>query len=338
MTAPSPVEQLLAARRLRLIEILPWVCALAIYAFAPQMLPLGAQVLAMILFVLSVDLLVGYTGIVTLGQASFFGVGAYAAGILSASLGVNEPLTGLLAGGVAGGLVGAIAGVLMLRARGLSLLILSLALLLLLQEAANQAFSLTGGADGLSGMMTDPLFGIFDFGFDGRVMYLYALGVVFCAWAFARTLITTPFGRRLVGIRENALRMAALGVNVRRTECIIFTISAAMAGIAGALSAQVDQFVSLSVFGFELSGTVLVVLVLGGLGRLYGAFVGAPLFYIAQDVLSKDDPVYWNFWFGLMLVLIVLFARGGVLGLIDLVKTKLSRQPAAAKLTEEVAP
>ena len=301
--------------RLAPIELLPWIAAGILYVLAPQYMTLGAQIIVMTIFVLSLDLLVGYAGIVTLGHAAFYGAGAYAAGIFSASFGHNEPISGLLVGTLVAGALGLACGFLVLRTRGLTLLILSLSFLLLLQEAANQAFSWTGGADGLSGISTDPLLGRFAFGMDGRTTYLYALAVLFLCWALVRYLLATPFGRSIVGIRENARRMGALGVDVRRREHAVFTLSAAMAGLAGALSAQVDQFVSLNVLSFELSGTVLVVLALGGVGRLYGAFVGAPIFLVAQDVLSKDNPVFWNFWLGLLLVLVVLFARGGLLGL-----------------------
>ncbi len=301
--------------RLQPLEALPWLIAALVYVAFPQFTTLGAQVFVTIIFVLSMDLLVGYAGIVTLGHAAFYGAGAYAAGILSVSAGINEPVSGLALGALCGGLLGLASGVLILRTRGLTLLILSLALLLLLQEVANQAFRWTGGADGLSGMSLDPLFGRFGFGMDGKTMYLYALAVLFVCWAGLRMLLVTPFGRSVVGIRENATRMAAIGVDVRRRELVVFTIAATLAGIAGALSAQVDQFVSLNVLSFELSGMVLVVLVLGGIGRLYGAFVGAPIYFLAQDWLSKDDPVYWNFWLGLMLVIVVLCARGGILGL-----------------------
>lgn len=274
MSQNSPIDRLMATARLRPVELLPWIIALLFYFYLPQMLPLGAQIIVMIIFALSMDLIAGYTGIITLGHAAFFGIGAYSAGILSATFGVNDPIVGLVAGGMAGGVLGLLTGGLMLRAHGLALLILSLALLLVLQEAANQAFSLTGGADGLAGMNSSPLFGTFTFGFDGRILYLYALGVLFLCWAYARTLVCTPFGRRMVGIRENRLRMSALGVNVKRTELVVFCISSAMAGVAGALSAQIDQFVSLNALGFELSSMVLVVLIFGGMGRLYGAFVG----------------------------------------------------------------
>lgn len=317
MSAGQAVHSFLARDRLRPLELLPWIGAAVAYVVFPDALPLGAQIIVMILFALSMDILAGYAGIVTLGHAAFYGAGAYTVGILSVSGRVQDPIAGLILGGLVGAILGALAGSLMLRTRGLALLILSLSLLLMLQEAANKLSAWTGGSDGLQGMKIGALFGRLAFGFDGRVMYLYAVGVLFVCWAFVRILIITPFGRSLVGIRENPTRMAAVGVNVRGREIAAFVIASALAGVAGALSAQVDQFVSLNTLGFDLSGAVLVALVLGGIGRIYGAFVGAPIYYIAQDALAKDDPVYWHFWLGLMLILIVLFARGGVLGLVD---------------------
>lgn len=330
VSADHAVQSLLARDRLRPLEALPWIAALAAYIVLPDALPLGAQIIVMILFALSMDILAGYTGIVTLGHAAFYGAGAYTVGILSVSGRVQDPVMGLLLGGIVGAVLGTLSGSLMLRTRGLALLILSLSLLLMLQETANKLSTWTGGSDGLQGMKLGALFGRFAFGFDGRVMYLYAVGVLFVCWAFVRILVITPFGRSLVGIRENPTRMAAIGVHVRGREIVAFTIASALAGIAGALSAQVDQFVSLNALSFDLSGAVLVVLVLGGLGRIYGAFIGAPIYYIAQDALAKDDPVYWHFWLGLMLILIVLFARGGVLGLFDQLTTRLRRARTGA--------
>lgn len=324
--ADQAVHSFLARDRLRPLELLPWIGASVAYVAFPDALPLGAQIIVMILFALSMDILAGYAGIVTLGHAAFYGAGAYTVGILSVSGRVQDPVAGLVLGSLVGAALGALAGSLMLRTRGLALLILSLSLLLMLQEAANKLSTWTGGSDGLQGMKIGALFGRFAFGFDGRVMYLYAVGVLFVCWAVVRILVITPFGRSLVGIRENPTRMAAIGVNVRRREITAFVIASALAGIAGALSAQVDQFVSLNTLGFDLSGAVLIVLVLGGLGRIYGAFIGAPIYYIAQDALAKDDPVYWHFWLGLMLILVVLFARGGILGLTDQVIVWIRRR------------
>lgn len=330
-TTPSPnaVGSLLARDRFRPLEALPWLALLAAYFAFPDSMPLGAQIIVMILFALSMDILAGYTGIVTLGHAAFYGVGAYTVGILSASGRVQDPIVGLLLAGIIGAALGFVAGSLMLRTRGLALLILSLASLLMLQETANQLATWTGGFDGLQGMTLGALFGRFSFGFDGRVMFIYASCVLFVCWLFVRALLISPFGRSLVGIRENATRMAAVGVNVRGRERAAFTVAAALAGIAGGLSAQVDQFVSLNALSFELSGSVLVILVFGGLGRIYGAFIGAPVYFIAQDALAKDNPVYWHFWLGLLLILVVLFAKGGILGLLD--KAWASLRPRRAE-------
>ena len=318
------IAGLLAHRRFSPAEALPWVAALAVYFLLPQYLPLGVQVLTMVLFALSLDILLGYTGIVTLGHAAYFGVGAYTAGILAVS-GWNEPLSGLVLSAAAAALVGLATGAVILRTSGLTLLMLGMAVTLLLHETANHTGWITGGADGLQGITIRPVLGVFEFDIFGNVAFLYVLAVLFAAWLFTRSLVHAPFGRSLIGIRENPTRMAAVGVPVRKRKLIAFTIGAALAGLAGALSAQTNQFVALNVLTFELSGTVLVVLVLGGAGRLYGAFVGAPLYFIAQDQLAKDDPVFWLFWLGLILVAVVMFARGGILGLVDLLRQRLAK-------------
>lgn len=316
MTGADAVEALLRTRRFRPAETIPWVLAVACYFLLPQYLQLGSQILVMALFALSFDILLGYGGIVTLGQAAYYGAGAYAAGLL-AKFGWGEPISGLLVAGVVGGLLGTVAGAVILRTRGLALLMLGMAVALMLQEAANNAAWLTGGADGLQGVAIDPVFGVFDFDMYGRCAYLYSLAVLFVAWLAVRQLVHAPFGRSLVGIRQNAARMQAIGVSVWARRLVAFAISAALAGVAGGLSAQTNQFVSLSDFSIELSGTVIIVLVIGGPGRIYGAFVGAAAYMIAQDQLSKEQPVFWVFWVGLLLVILVLFNRGGVLGFLD---------------------
>lgn len=331
MTArDTAVDALLAARRFKPMEALPWLIIAAVYFLLPEYLPLGTQVLVMVLFALSLDLLLGYTGIVTLGHAAYFGVGAYAAGILAVA-GWNEPLTGLVVGAFAAGVVGLITGAMILRASGLTLLMLGMAVTLLLHEAANHLGWITGGADGLQGITIRPVFGVFEFDIFGNVGFVYAAAVLFVSWLFARRLVHSPFGRSLVGIRENPTRMAAIGVPVWRRRLVVFTIGGALAGLAGAVSAQTNQFVGLNVLSFELSGTVLVVLVLGGAGRLYGAFVGAPIYFVAQDILAKGDPVFWLFWLGLILIAVVIFARGGVLGVVDLLRDRVAGWGAAGR-------
>jgi branched-chain amino acid transport system permease protein len=312
----SPVEALIRRKRLRVIELLPWAIAIGAYFGLPDYLMLGSQVLIMILFALSLDLVLGYAGIVTLGHSAFFGVGAYTAGIYAARAS-GEPLSGLVLAALAAAAVGYLSGLVVLRTRGLTLLMLTLAVTALLAEAANKASFITGGADGLQGVEIEPILGLFRFDLFGHTAYLYALAVLFVGWLFARRLVHSAFGRSLVGIRENAARMHAIGSPVRRRLVSVYTISAAMAGLAGGLLAQTTQFVGLTVLGFQRSGEILIMLVFGGIGRLYGAFVGASLYMIVQDQLAKMDPEFWYFWIGLLLVLLVMFARGGILGLLD---------------------
>jgi branched-chain amino acid transport system permease protein len=322
----AAIAGLLSSRRLRPIETLPWILAAVVWFFFPQYLPLATQIIVMILFTLSYDIVVGYAGIVILGHTAFFGVGAYAAGLLAVA-GWNEPLSGLVFAACMAAITGLVSGAIILRTTGLTLLVLGLALTLLLGEVANRFGWITGGADGLQGITTAPIFGQFSFDLFGKVTFLYGLAVLFVSWIAVRALVHAPLGRSLVGIRQNPARMQALGVPVWRRKLIAFTISAGLAGVAGALSAQTSQFASLSVFGLELAGAVLVILVVGGRGRLYGAFIGAPAYMIVQDYLAKDDPIYWLFWLGLILIAAVLVAPGGLLGLID----KLKALPSALR-------
>jgi branched-chain amino acid transport system permease protein len=312
----SPVDTLIRRHRLRAIELLPWLLAIGAYFAFGDYLALGSQILIMILFALSLDLVLGYAGIVTLGQSAFFGIGAYAAGIYAANVS-GEPLSGLLVGALAAAAVGLASGLVILRTHGLTLLMLTLAVTALLAELANKASFITGGADGLQGVDINPILGVFAFDLYSRTAYIYCLIVLFLTWLFVRRLVHSSFGRSLVGIRENTIRMHAIGSPVRRRLVTIYTISAALAGVAGALLAQTTQFVGLTVLGFERSGEIVVMLVFGGIGRLYGAFIGATVYMIAQDTLAKLQPEFWYFWIGLLLVLIVMFARGGLLGLID---------------------
>jgi len=306
------------ARRHRFhpLEALPWAAAVAAYVLFPSYLPLGSQILATILFALSADLVLGYAGIVTLGHAAFFGTGAYTAGILAAN-GWGEPITGLLAAALVAAAIGFISGFVVLRTSGLTLLMQTLVVATLLHEVANKASSITGGDDGLQGMEVWPIFGVFRFDLFGRTAYLYCLVVLFLCWWLARQIVHSPFGRSLTGIRENVLRMHAIGAPVMRRRLVIYTISAAFAGLAGALIAQTTSFVGLGVLGLERSGAVLIMLIIGGIGRLYGAFIGVPLYMIAQDRFSAIEPVYWYFWIGLLMVLVVVFARGGLLGVFE---------------------
>ena len=302
--------------RWRAIEFAFWLLPVAAFFLFPSYRVLGSQILITGLFAVTLDLILGYAGIVSLGHAAFFGVGAYVAGLLAAH-GWGEPFSGLAVAGVAGALVGFATSILVVRGSDLARLMVTMGVGLMLFEVANQIPSVTGGADGLSGVTMDKVFGIFPFDLTGSTAYVYSLGVLFVLFVIARRIVNSPFGLSLRAVRENVRRMPAIGAPVTRRLTAIYTISAAMAGVAGGLLAQTTQFVGLDVFGFPRSADLMIMLVLGGTGRLYGGLVGATVFMIAHSYRSDLNPVYWQFWLGLLLVVVVMSARGGILGALE---------------------
>jgi branched-chain amino acid transport system permease protein len=294
---------------------LPWLVALAAYFVFPENLTLLSAVAIAALFALSLDLIVGHAGVVTLGHAAFFGLGAYVAGLL-AQAGWGEPISGLLAGTAAAALLGLATAPLVLRAGELAGLMVSLGVSLMLYEAANKAAFLTGGADGLQGVEVWPVLGLWRFDLFGRVAYLYSLATLLVFFLLARLIVASPFGLSLRGIRGNARRAAAIGVPVRARLAAAYAIAAAYAGAAGALLAQTTQFVSLDALSFQRSAEGLLMLVLGGLGSLHGALLGATAFTLAHHLLSEASPLFWQFWLGLALMILALAGRGGLLGLL----------------------
>jgi len=292
------------------VEVVFWLSLVAVFFLFPGYLVLGSQILIIAIFALSLDLILGYAGIVSLGHAAFFGLGAYTAGLLAAH-GWGEPLSGLAAAAAVAAIVGFAVSFLVVRGEDLTRLMVTMGIGLLLYEAANRVAFLTGGVDGLSGVAMGKLLGLFSFDIAGRTPYLYSLAVLFLVFLALRRLTRSPFGLTLRGIRENPARMAAIGVPVRARLVTAFTLGAAIAGIAGALLAQTTQFVGLDTLGFQRSAEILIMLVLGGTGRLYGAIVGTVVFMLAQDFLAGVNPVYWQFWLGLLLVVFV-FARRGI--------------------------
>jgi branched-chain amino acid transport system permease protein len=313
---------LLPDGRWRPFEIVFWLIPVAAFFLLPDHRVLGSQILITGLFALSLDLILGYAGIVSLGHAAFFGIGAYTAGLLAKN-GFNEPISGLLAAAALAALVGYLVSFLIIRGSDLTRLMVTLGVGLMLWEAANKAAFVTGGVDGLS-FTAGKLFGIWAFDIRGGTAFLYALAAMFIVFLIVRRLVNSPLGLSLRGIREGGRRMPAIGAPVGKRLRTIFTVAAAVAGIAGALLAQTTQFVGIDTLGFPRSAELLIMLVLGGTGRLYGGFVGAAIFMIAQDYLSGIDPVYWEFWIGFFLVVIVLFARGGVLGGLESLRERLA--------------
>jgi branched-chain amino acid transport system permease protein len=301
----------------RWTEALPWLLAIAAFFIFPNRMAFGSQLLIMVVFALSLDLILGYAGIVTLGHAAFFGIGAYTVALASLRLGWSEPISGVIAGGVVAGIVGVIVGWFILRYRGLTLLMLTIAFAAMLQESGNLRSDFTGGYDGLPGLMFDPLFGRFQYDLYGHTNYWYVLAVLAVVFYAVRRIVYSPFGQALTGIRENVGRMNAIGSPVHRRLVTVYAISAAIAGMAGALFTQTNAYVTLTVFDFDTSAKVMVMLILGGTGRLYGAFIGATVYMVLEDYLSKASPTFWQFGIGILLVLVVLFARRGLLGVAE---------------------
>jgi branched-chain amino acid transport system permease protein len=329
--AEHPAARGLAGRHLwRVWEAIPWVLALALYFVFPKYLGFGTELLVTILFAVSLDLILGYAGIVTLGHAAFFGAGAYTVGMLAKQGIWTEPITGLIFAAVVAAAIGLGSGLVLLRTHGLTLLMLTLCTMALLEEAANLGHDYTGGFDGLDNLPMAPLFGVFEFNpLYPTTQYLYVLAVLGLCFAFVRTLVYSPFGQSLTGIRENMLRMHAVGAPVRRRLVICYSISAAIAGIAGGIWAQANAYVNLGTLGLDRAATVLIILVLGGYGRLYGPFVGAGAYMVLSHFLSKIYPTAWQLGLGLLLVLIALFARNGILGIGEALARRFRATPAA---------
>jgi branched-chain amino acid transport system permease protein len=318
-------EYLMKRHYFRWTEALPWLIAVACFFMFPDRMTFGGQVLIMIMFALSLDLILGYAGIVTLGHAAFFGIGAYVPALLFLRLGWAEPITGAFAGGALAGLIGFISGWFVLRYRGLTLLMLTIAFAAMLQEAGNIRSDLTGGYDGLPGLTFDPLLGKFDYDLYGHTYYWYVLILLALVFYVGRRIVYSPLGQALTGIRENVRRMHAIGSPVHGRLVRVYAISSAIAGLAGALFTQTNAYVTLTVFDFDVSAKVMVMLILGGTGRLYGAFLGATVYLIMEDHLSKLSPTFWQFGIGLLLVVVVMFARRGLLGLAEDIGRKFSR-------------
>ncbi|MSO66603.1 MAG: branched-chain amino acid ABC transporter permease [Pseudolabrys sp.] len=312
--APStPQQYLQSLSRWHPIEIAFWLATLTPFLLFPTYLSLASQIAVAALFALSLDLILGYAGIVSLGHAAFFGIGAYTAGLFSKFV-WGEPLSGLLVATAMAALVGYASSFIVARFRHLTLIMITLGLGLLLAEAANSAGWLTGGSDGLQGVDIWPLLGLFKFDLYGTTAYAYSLSVLFVVFLMARRLINSPFGLALRGIRENWVRMPAIGADSRSHIRKVYTISAGVAGIAGAVIAQTTSTVSLEALSFERSADVLVMLVLGGAGRLYGGLVGAAIFMIARDQFSGIAPQFWYFWIGILLIAVVMLLPNGILG------------------------
>jgi len=295
----------------------PWEYALWVVAFAlPLLVPSHAlminEIAIVALFAMSLDLILGYTGIVSMGHAAFFGFGAYTAALFAKHV-MPDPTIGLLVAIALSAALGALASVTILRGSDLTRLMVTLGTALLLLELANKFDGLTGGADGLQGVVMGPVLGVFEFDLFGRTAAWYSLAVLLLLFLLMRRLVHSPFGATLKAIRDNRLRAMAIGIPVVSRLAVVYTVAAAVAGAAGALLAQTTGFASLDVLAFDRSADVVLMLVIGGVGWLYGGIAGAIVFKLLQDTLSSVTPQYWMFWIGLILVLLVLVGRDRLL-------------------------
>lgn len=308
----QPVELLRAQARWKHTETLFWVLVLA----APWLLSKHALIINEIaivaLFALSLDLILGFTGIVSLGHAAFLGMGAYVAALFCKFIN-PDPILGLAVAMVAATLLGAVCSLTILRGTDLTRLMVTLAMALILLELANKLDWLTGGADGLQGVMMGPVLGRFEFDLQGQTAAWYSIVVTLVFFVLARRLVKSPLGATLMAIRDNRLRAMAIGIPVSARLSLVYTISAGIAGVAGGLLAQTTGFASLDVFAFDRSADVMLMLVIGGAGWLYGGIAGAVVFKILQDVLSSITQQYWMFWLGLFLVVLVMVGRDRLL-------------------------
>jgi branched-chain amino acid transport system permease protein len=306
---PAIGEQLRRLSRWRAGEIVFWLVAVAaIFAFPNRYLIL-TEIAWLALFALSLDLILGYAGIVSLGHAAFFGVGAYAAGLLAVHGLIKEPVLALFAAGGAAMVLGFLTSFLVIRGADLTRLMVTLGIASMMYPLAMQATNLTGGSDGLQGIMIEPVLGLFAFDLYGKVAFIYCFVVLFLLFLLARRIVHSPFGLSLRAIKNNPLRAAAVGIPVNRRLIAIYTFAAFYAGIAGGLFTQTTALASPDVFSFERSADLLLALVLGGTGYLYGGLIGAVVFKVLQEFFSTITPQYWQFWIGLVLVTVVLIGR-----------------------------
>jgi branched-chain amino acid transport system permease protein len=323
-------------------EIAFWLFLLACGFIFPSRYLIMTEVVRLALFALSLDLILGYAGIVSLGHAAFFGVGAYAAGLLSAHGIITEPILALVVAGLAATVLGFATSFLVIRGVDLTRLMVTLGIALLLEALAERFSDITGGTDGLQGIDMAPLLGLFAFDMFGKTGFFYALAVLFLLFLLARRIVYSPFGLSLRAIRNNPLRAAAIGIPVNRRLIAIYTIAAFYAGVAGALFTQTTQITSLDVFAFDRSADLMLMVVIGGTGYLYGGLLGAAIFKLLQVGFSTITPQYWGFWIGLVLVVIVLVGRARIhaaaLFLPNLVLRQIGGRKAVVALPDSEAP
>jgi branched-chain amino acid transport system permease protein len=301
-------DSLLAPSRWRPWEIAAWAVLWALPLLLASHAALINEIAIFALFALSLDLILGYAGIVSLGHAAFFGVGAYGAGLFAKHV-MPDPIVGLIVAMAASALLGLLTSPMIVRGTDLTRLMVTMGVALVLYELANKFDSLTGGADGLQGVVIGRLLGAFEFDLGARVASFYSMSVLFVAFLVLRRVVRSPFGSSLQALRDNRLRLSAIGMSVNGRLAAVYTLSAALAGAAGALLTQTTGFASLDAFDFHRSADVMLALVIGGAGWLWGGLAGALAFKVLHDLISAVTVQYWTFWIGAFLVVLMLVGR-----------------------------
>ena len=296
------------AERWRPWEIAAWLALAASPLLAGAHAALINEIAIFALFALSLDLILGYAGIVSLGHTAYFGAGAYGAALFAKHV-MPDPLVGLAVGTAAGALLGLVTSPMIVRGSDLTRLMVTMGIALVLLELANRFDHITGGIDGMQGLVIGPLLGRFEFDLGGRVASCYSLAVLFVVFVLLRRIVHSPLGVSMQALRDNRLRLSALGASVNARLAVVYTLGAALAGTAGALLTQTTGFVSLDVLEFHRSADVMLALVIGGTGWLWGGPIGAVAFKVMHDLLSTITTQYWTFWIGLFLVVLMLVGR-----------------------------
>lgn len=303
-------------------RLLAWLALVAGLAAVPLMgdysTGLVGEILVFSIFAMSLDLLIGYTGLLSFGHAAFFGISAYTVVILGVHLGISGWI-GLFAGIVVSALLAAIIGFFSIRVTGIPFLMLTMAFAQLLMSVAITWRTVTGGTDGLSGFRRPSLFG---WSLDERTVqfYVVAAGFLFVLW-FLRRLIASPLGSIFIGIRENEQRMRAAGYPVDRFKLIAFTLAGALAGIGGALYALQNAFVSSDILHWSLSGDAIIMVILGGVGTVIGPAFGAAIFLMLKHVVSSHTE-YWMLAVGAIFILCVMFLPLGFWGVVRSLRSR----------------
>ena len=306
---------------LRAAEVAFWLLLASSFFLLPDRLTLMSQIMVFGLFAVSLDMALGYAGIVTVGHAAFFGVGAYAAGLL-AKHAWSEPFSGLLFALLVCAALGYMLSYLVVRGADLTRLMITLGVCVLLAELANRLAPITGGSDGLQGIVIAPVLGKFEFDLFGKTAFVYTYCVVLVMFLGVRRVLRSPFGLTLRGIHDNRKRMLAIGSPIEARLRMAYALSGGVAGVTGALLAETTQFAGLESIGFNRSAEVLIILVLGGTGRLYGGLIGAIVYMLVHDAFADLNPAYWMFWLGIFLIAAAMLGRDGIMGMLSrLVKT-----------------